>query len=121
MYIDRKDAVKRIKAALKKKTGRVWSVSGGRGTAWNWLRVQAPKKRRVSHKVNPNCDRTVYPLPLGESLYIEYVDKDGTNYYTGDADCEALAQAFGLNRKAHFQGLNISPDEREFYVERVES
>ena len=39
MYIERKDAVKRIKAALKKKTGKTWSVTGGRGTAWGWLRV----------------------------------------------------------------------------------
>lgn len=119
-YIERKDAVKRIKAALKKKTGKTWSVTGGRGTAWGWLCVQAPKKRRVSHKENPACNRMVYPLPPGQSLYIEYVRENGVNYYTSDVDCEELARAFGLSSKVHYQGLNISPDQRELYVKMIE-
>lgn len=121
MYIERKDAVRRIRTALKKKTGKTWSVTGGRGTAWSWLCVQAPKKRRVSHKENPAWDWTDHWTT--ESPYIEYVREDGPNYYTSDEDAKELARAFGLidREKVHFQGLQISPDEWEFYVERAEA
>src|SRR3712207_4334014 len=41
-----RDAVcKRIKAALVKRSGKQWSVPGGRGTAYGWIRISAPKAR----------------------------------------------------------------------------
>lgn len=118
MYIERAEAIKRIKAALKEKTGKVWSVSGSRGTAWGWITVQAPKRRRVSHKGNPVYD-THWTTP-DEPAYFEYVATDQENYYTSDADCQELADAFGLDKPAHMQGVSISPDSREWYVEMAE-
>ena len=37
--IDRDEAIKAIRTALKRRTGKTWSVKGGRGTAWGWLTI----------------------------------------------------------------------------------
>lgn len=42
----RDEAIERIRAALKRRAGRSWSVRGGRGTAWSWIEVSAPPARR---------------------------------------------------------------------------
>lgn len=44
-HLDRDEAIKRIKAALKRRSGKPWSVTGGRGTAWGWIKIDAPPKR----------------------------------------------------------------------------
>ena len=41
----RAHAVKTIKAALRKVTGRTWSVRGGTGTSYGYIDVTAPKAR----------------------------------------------------------------------------
>lgn len=46
---DRDEAIARIRAGLKKRTGRPWSVTGGRGTAWGWIRIGSPPARRVCY------------------------------------------------------------------------
>jgi hypothetical protein len=49
---DRDEAIQRIKAALKRRSGKVWSVRGGSGTAWGWITVDAPPARRTwSHRL----------------------------------------------------------------------
>lgn len=37
----RNEAMTFIKAHLRRRTGRSWSVTGGRGTAWGWITVTA--------------------------------------------------------------------------------
>lgn len=121
MIIERKEAVRRIKAALRRKTGKTWSVHGGRGTAWGWLTVEAPKSRRVAHKENPAYEWRDF-LDTGELPYIECAaDENRGAWYTSVADCQLLTQAFDLSRKVHYQGLLISPDEWNFYVMRAEA
>ena len=39
--MDRKEALTRIKRGLESRSGKRWSVKGGRGTAWGWLTVSA--------------------------------------------------------------------------------
>ena len=119
MHIERSEAVKRIKAALKEKTGKTWSVHGGRGTAWGWLTVEAPKKRRVSHRANPNY--VSHQETPDEPWCFEYIDEQGENWYTSLAEREELAKAFGLDKPVHHKGLSISPDNRELYVAKVET
>jgi len=46
-YIDRATAIKKIKAALERRSGKTWSVTGGRGTAYGWLSINAPPARRT--------------------------------------------------------------------------
>lgn len=116
-YLDRKEVVKRIKAALKRKTGKSWSVHGGKGTSWGYITVEAPKSRRISYRENPDC-ADLFNAPWAERV-IEY-RSDGANYNTSLADRTELAAVFGLRRPVHHQGLQISPDNWERYVALVE-
>lgn len=118
MYIDRNEAIKRIRKALKKRTNKTWSVTGDRGTAWGWINVQAPPKRRVDHMQSGTWDRT-QPDRL---LFTEVAPPAGENgLCTSLEDCAELAKAFSLDKPhIHTQGLSISPDSREYYVRLVE-
>ena len=120
MHIDRDEAIKRIRKALKEKTGTTWSVTGGRGTAWGWINVEAPPRRRVCHDQNPAWN--VSDLYCQEPAYLERQPRDGERgWYTSDAECEVLGRVFGLSRPAHCQGVSISPDSREWYVTQAEA
>lgn len=46
--VDRDQAISAIRAALRRRSGKSWSVRGGRGTSWGWIRISAPPRR---------CDR----------------------------------------------------------------
>lgn len=41
----RNDVIAAIKTALQKRSGKSWSVTGGRGTAYGWIRIDAPPAR----------------------------------------------------------------------------
>jgi len=43
---ERNEAINIIRQALKARSGKVWSVTGGRGTAWGWIRIDAPPSER---------------------------------------------------------------------------
>jgi hypothetical protein len=92
--INRDEAIARIRAGLKKRTGRSWSVKGGRGTAWGWITIGAPPKRLV----------------------------DG--YRLSDVDRAELAKTLGLPLSdVHGQGISV-PASSEYYrahVERAET
>lgn len=119
MYTERRDAVRRIKTALREITGLAWSVHGGRGTAWGWITVEAPKSRRVSIRDNPAYEDE-WETP-DEPRHFEYRRTDGhPNCYTSESDCETLAIAFGRDRVG-WQGVSISPDRREIYVRAIEA
>jgi hypothetical protein len=88
--LDRNEAISRIKAALRSKTGKSWSVRGDRGTAWGWIEVlPLPKEQPEKGQMSPEQSRL-------------------------------LATAFGLDAPVHYQGLSISPEERAAYVARAE-
>lgn len=116
--LDRDDAIKLIREALKRRSGKTWSVRGDRGTAWGWITIAAPPARRVGHKPNPaygdiNVYRTDVPM--------EVDDPDAPKekrWYTSEADCEELQRLFGLSRPVHCQGISIpaASDYRRFYV-----
>jgi hypothetical protein len=117
--MDRDEAIKRIRTALKARSGKTWSVTGGRGTAWGWITVQAPPARRVLHEANPNYDCS-YTTP-GKLPYLDVKPGDGEQgYYTSISECKELAELFGLGRPVHSQGISISPDDRDWYVTRAE-
>ena len=97
--MDRNEAIKRIRTGLRTRTGRDWSVSGGRGTAWGWITVEAPPRRQ--------CDWDGNPEPDG-----------GT---TGPEDRRILAEALGLET-VHHQGVSIPASNAHYqeYVDRAE-
>src|SRR4030065_1969408 len=39
--------IARIKRALESRSGKRWSVTGGTGTAYGWLHIDAPPSRRT--------------------------------------------------------------------------
>jgi hypothetical protein len=126
MYLERSEAVRRLKAALKKKTGKTWSVTGGRGTGWGWLRIQAPKVRRVAHGVNPRYNGfdqiDVCIRKTGKPPWIEFVSDDAEeNRYTSDEDSRTLTEIFKPGHSYHYQGLSVRPEDWELYLERVEA
>jgi hypothetical protein len=44
-YTDRDTAIAEIKKSLRKRSGKTWSVKGGRGTSWGWITITAPPAR----------------------------------------------------------------------------
>ena len=42
---DRDTAILAIRKALKARSGKAWSVTGGRGTSWGWIQISAPPSR----------------------------------------------------------------------------
>lgn len=105
--IERDEAITAIRAALKRRTGRTWSVTGGRGTAWGWITVTAPPKRRTGG----------FEWSEGEGLiHIDRGPSRNTGMLAPD-DAFVLAQAMGLER-VHEQGISI-PAGTDYRVEHV--
>ena len=88
---DRDTAIAEIRAALKRRSGKTWSVTGGRGSAWGWITIHAPPKRREQYG------------------------------YLSDADAAELGQLLGLGKPVHCQGESIPAGAayREEYVARA--
>lgn len=59
----RNDAIKLIRAALKRRSGKAWSVKGDRGTAWGWIHIASPPRRMDGYQMT-EADR----VELGELL-----------------------------------------------------
>ena len=119
MSLNRDDAIKLIREALKRRSGKTWSVSGDRGTAWGWINIQAPPARRVGHKLNPEYgDVNVYRTDI--PMYVDDPESEH-RYYTSEAECAELAALFGLSKPVHCQGISIpaASDYRRFYVARA--
>ena len=89
--MNRDEAITRIRKALKNRSAKSWSVTGGRGTDWGWLTIQAPPSRRETA-----CD-----------------------YMTAE-DCRELGELLGHHDATSRQGEDVSPDEYVEYVRRAE-
>jgi hypothetical protein len=91
--MDRDEAITEIKAALRRRSGKTWSVTGGRGTAWGWITIQAPPSRRTE--------------PYG---------------YMSDEDCAELGKLLGLDKPCHNQGESIPASSQHYreYVDRAQ-
>ncbi len=109
--MDRNETIKIIKAALKRRSGRSWSVTGGRGTAWGWIDINVPPSlRKAHHRLKDGC-------PDWPENYEEYVDDNATGHIT-PADRDLLAKLLGLE-SVHQQGVSI-PASNDYYREYIE-
>lgn len=92
MNYDRAETIAAIRAALKARSGKTWSVTGGTGTAYGWITIKAPPKR---------CDQ------WGSM---------------SDADRAELGELLGLGRPTLRQGVDVaaSTDHRRECVDRAE-
>jgi hypothetical protein len=88
-HYDRDATIKRIRAALKERSGKSWSVSGSRGTSWGWITISAPPARRVDGYVSEaeqaelgellGLGRPAHhqgeDIPAGSDYRREYIDR----------------------------------------------
>lgn len=113
--MNRDEAIKRIRAGLKRRSGKAWSVKGGRGTAWGWIKVDAPPARCTweSFEVETGTDGNGERYPR-----YDWRDTGKPGHHAGPADNRELAELFGLSA-VHFQGLSI-PASTAYYQEHVD-
>lgn len=64
-FIDRDEAIRRIRGALRARTGRTWSVTAGRGTTWGWVTIHAPPARRGEYGTMTGEDCALLAQALG--------------------------------------------------------
>lgn len=89
----RDETIKTIRAALKRRSGKTWSVTGGTGTAYGWITITAPPKRRDA------WDR----MSVG--------------------DAKELRELLGLSvSRVQLQGVEVAAgsDYRQEYIDRAE-
>lgn len=63
--LDRDVAIKVIRNGLRERSGKPWSVTGGRGTAWGWITITAPPARRLEFGYMTDDDRAELGRLLG--------------------------------------------------------
>ena len=84
--LGRATTISRIRQGLQRRTGRRWSVSGGRGTAYGWIRVTV--WGRGAHPMMTDEERGA----LGEALGLPpvhfqgYSNPDSSDYYREAVD-----------------------------------
>lgn len=114
---DRDDTIRRIRTALQRRSGKSWSVTGGRGTAWGWITIDAPPARRTwGNRLKPDAS----PAQLPED-YEEY-DTGEPGRCTSPADRAELGRLLDLGGPCHSQGVKVaaSSDYYREYTDRAE-
>lgn len=87
-FLTRAEAIAKIKAGLKKRSGKVWSVTGGKGTAYGWLTINVPPSKKegwympeaarveLAKLLNLDCVHNQgVSIPSGCDFYREYIDR----------------------------------------------
>ena len=105
VYLSRDDAIKQIKSALESRSDLRWSVTGGRGTGYGWLRIDAPPSRRTW-------------VRDGQAEY----DRGTPGGHMSPADRAELGKLLGLDGPVHFQGHSVPASSAYYreYIERAE-
>lgn len=97
---DRDQAIASIRKALRTRTGRTWSVTGGRGTVWGWITITAPPKRRERYGEMSDTDRADLAKTLG--LDLNMVRSQGVEIPSGsDYRREYVDRAEGRTPTVH--------------------
>jgi hypothetical protein len=91
--IERDEAIKAIRTALRRRSGKSWSVRGGKrgSTAWGWIRISSPSTRRdvngdMAHAEAAELEELLglggpvhscdgISVPSGADFYREFVDR----------------------------------------------
>lgn len=66
--MDRDEAIKRIRYALRQRSGKQWSVTGGRGTAYGWIKIQSPPARQTRFGMT-DADQAELSALLGKPVH----------------------------------------------------
>lgn len=116
LCMDRNQVIKALKAALKSRSGKVWSVTGGKGTAWGWITINAIPSRRTWKNI-PTSGNEVAQAP-GHENWVEINEPDYEFGHMGPDDRAELASLLGLER-VNYQGHSI-PASSAHYREALE-
>lgn len=112
--LKRDEVIATIKRNLEKRSGKKWSVTGGRGTAWGWLTIDAPPSRRTWFSIPKNTGN----VEPGREEYTE-VSLPGKEFgHIGPDDRAELAKLLGLDT-IHHQGVSI-PSGGDYWREYLE-
>lgn len=111
--MNRDEAIATIKAELKRRSGKAWSVTGGRGTAWGWITIDAPPSQRTWHFV-PKASN---PGQLPGAEWDEVDDPSKPFGHTGPFLRHKLSQLLSLS-DVHHQGVKI-PSSNAHYEEFI--
>ena len=116
---DRNQTIKRIKTALERRSGKKWSVTGGRGTVWGWIKIDAPPARCTwKSRLKAGADKD-----SRDSDYEDYDAGLGTKFGNmGPGDRAELGKLLGFERPVNHHGVNIaaSNDHYNEYIDRAE-
>ena len=115
--VSRDEAITAIRAALKRRSGKAWSVKGGRGTAWGWITVTAPP-RRCTGKMVERAE-----LRDGRMHFeYEHIDSGDRTGSMTPQDAAELGEMLGLAGPVHCQGESIAASNQHYieYVARAE-
>ena len=79
---DVKEAVSRIRKALKQRSGKAWSVTKGRGSVWGWIYISLPDHQLTEFAELPESARKELAGLLGlDSVHQQGVNiPDGSDY-----------------------------------------
>ena len=111
--MDRNEAIRRIRNALKRRSGKMWSVTGGSGTAWGWIRIDVPPARRTWRNFKPEG-----APDIPESYRGNERDTGEPTGHASPAERAELAALLGLE-SVHDQGVSV-PASTDYYVEFVD-
>jgi hypothetical protein len=91
--LSRNEVTRAMRTALRRRSGKAWSVKGGTGTAYGWIRIASPPARMEGWSM-PEADReelarllgieSVHPqgesVPASSEYRAEYLDRcEGRN------------------------------------------
>ncbi len=114
--LSRAAVIRRIKAGLERRSGKKWSVTGGTGTAYGWLHIDAPSAKRTWR------DRP-RPGATGLGTYTEDYepyDSGQPGGSMGPADRVELARLLGLDRADRNVSVAAGHDYYREYIDRAE-
>lgn len=77
----RDETIQILKAALKARSGKAWSVTGGRGTAYGWIRISAPPARRGEFGYLSEADRAELGALLSMDVHHQGVSIAASSAY----------------------------------------
>lgn len=116
--MNRNETIERIRGGLKRRSGKSWSVTGGRGTAWGWITIDAPPARRTWQHIETGRMRPDHPH-LNEYTEIPMPPDSKRQGHTSPAERAELQKLLGLTDPVHFQGIGI-PDSFDYWQEYVD-
>ena len=88
----RNETIKAIRTALRTRSGKAWSVKGGRGTSYGWITITSPPRRQTVYGYITDEDRVELGELLGVRVHHQGVSIPGQS----DFHREYVARAAGL-------------------------